>query len=500
MNEFYTRLTKKQRFFVFFSCVLAIFMTAIEMTIISTALPTIISELGGFYYIGWIFSIYLLIQAVTTPIYGKLSDIFGRKKIFFIGIVLFLLGSLFCGITHTILGLIISRAFQGLGAGAIIPITSIIVSDIYSKKDSTHMQGYLSSVWAVAAVIGPFFGAWIIKYFHWSLIFWINIPIGIFSILIFMTYLPDWNIDSKYEVENFCSKIFLLIIMNASLIISLQIQQLKFWTLLFFLIFITSVYFFRKKENNSNIPLFPKYFWKNNILLISNLGNIIIGAIIIGISAYLPTWIEFVEKGTPLQAGIILSMMSVGWAIASFFSSYLILSTSYRLTAQIGSLLLTLGSIFLLLLKIKSSLVYIGIGTFIIGIGMGMTSTAFLMSVQNYMHKSMIGTCTSLIMFSRMLGSSFGIAMMGEIFNFNLEKRLPNLINPLNIVMSHQNKKNFSEKVLHHIVDQISFSLHSVFLITMIIASLSIFLTWAIPCNLKKNNNLIKEKKIQINN
>ncbi|MDU5191685.1 MAG: MFS transporter, partial [Mixta calida] len=171
------------RHLILIACMLAMFMAAIEVTIVATAMPTIIAQLGGFSQFGWVFSIYLLTQAVSVPIYGRLADLWGRKRMFFIGATLFLLGSVLCGFANSMGWLILFRAFQGLGAGAIMPLTSTIVADIYSPRERAGIQGWLSSVWGVAAIIGPLTGAWIVQHFSWALVFWVNVPLGIVSML-----------------------------------------------------------------------------------------------------------------------------------------------------------------------------------------------------------------------------------------------------------------------------------------------------------------------------
>ncbi|WP_313690251.1 MFS transporter, partial [Pantoea sp.] len=178
------------RHWILVACMLAMFMAAIEVTIVATAMPTIIADLGGFSQFGWVFSIYLLTQAVTVPLYGRLADMWGRKTLFFVGVSLFLIGSVLCGFAHSMTWLILFRAFQGMGAGAIMPLTTTIVADIYSPRERASVQGWLSSVWGVAAILGPLSGAWLVQHFSWAVIFWVNVPIGLLSMLLLARFLP----------------------------------------------------------------------------------------------------------------------------------------------------------------------------------------------------------------------------------------------------------------------------------------------------------------------
>ncbi|WP_370621913.1 MFS transporter [Bacillus sp. JCM 19034] len=177
-------MNETKRPLVLVAVMLAMFMAAVEATIVATAMPRIVSDLGGFALFSWVFSAYLLMQVVTIPLYGKLADLYGRKLIFSIGIILFLIGSILCGFAWTMEILILSRFIQGIGAGAVQPIATTIVGDMYTKEERAKIQGYLSSIWGISAILGPVLGAFFVEYVHWSWVFWVNIPFGIFSVLI----------------------------------------------------------------------------------------------------------------------------------------------------------------------------------------------------------------------------------------------------------------------------------------------------------------------------
>lgn len=222
------QLQTEHRHWILIACMLAMFMAAIEVTIVATAMPTIIADLGGFAQFGWVFSIYLLTQAVSVPLYGRLADIWGRKRLFFIGVTLFLLGSVLCGFAHSMMWLIVFRAFQGLGAGAIMPLTTTIVADIYSPRERASVQGWLSSVWGVAAVIGPLSGAWLVQHFNWSVIFWVNVPIGLLSMLLLARFLPARE-QHQGATLNLTGSCWLMISVTALLVALLQAEALGFW-------------------------------------------------------------------------------------------------------------------------------------------------------------------------------------------------------------------------------------------------------------------------------
>ncbi|ROR15272.1 MDR family MFS transporter [Erwinia sp. JUb26] len=469
-----------RRHWVLIACMLSMFMAAIEVTIVATAMPTIITELGGFSQFGWVFSIYLLTQAVTVPIYGRLADMWGRKRVFFIGAGLFLLGSILCGFASSMGWLILFRAFQGLGAGAIMPLTSTIIADVYPPKERAGVQGWLSSVWGVAAIVGPLTGAWLVQHFNWALVFWVNVPIGIISMLLLVKFFPESREKSDSRI-NYTGSCWLMLTVTALLTALLQAESLGYWTLALVAVALLAGWRLLRHERYSGEPLFPLAIWRTRTLLAGNVGNLLIGAAMMGISAFLPTWIQGVNSGTPLQAGSALAMMSIGWPLASTLSGRLMQRTSYRFTAQLGSLLLIAGTALLLLLHRESPVWFAGFSAFVIGTGMGMTSTTFLIAVQNTAQFEIRGICTASVMFSRMLGSALGTALMGAVLNYNLLLRLPQFSDPVQQVMSPAGREHLSPASLNLMLTEIAHSLHWVFVVSLLIAFGSLLMSRLVP-------------------
>ncbi|MCX0500111.1 MDR family MFS transporter [Erwinia billingiae] len=468
------------RHWILVAAMLAMFMAAIEVTIVATAMPTIIAELGGFSLFGWVFSIYLLTQAVSVPIYGRLADLWGRKRVFFIGTSLFLIGSILCGFASNMAWLILFRAFQGLGAGAIMPLTSTIIADVYPPKERASIQGWLSSVWGIAAITGPLTGAWIVQHFNWALIFWVNVPIGIISMLMLAKWFPESSKEQTQKL-NLAGSGWLMLTVTALLTALLQAESLGYWSVALLVIALVSGYALVRHERGADEPLFPMAIWRSRTLVAGNAGNLVIGAAMMGISAFLPTWIQGVNGGTPLQAGSALAMMSIGWPLASTLSGRLMQRTSYRFTAQLGSVLLIVGTAMLLTLHSNSSVFHAGISAFVIGTGMGMTSTTFLIAVQNTAEFHIRGICTASIMFSRMLGSALGTAVLGAVLNYNLLIRLPDYNDPVQQIMSHSQLEALHHGTLHQMVSEIALSLHWVFAVSVGIAVASLVIARFIP-------------------
>ena len=475
------QLQTGHRHWILIACMLAMFMAAIEVTIVATAMPTIIADLGGFSQFGWVFSIYLLTQAVSVPLYGRLADMVGRKTMFFVGTAIFLAGSVLCGFAHTMTWLILFRAFQGLGAGAIMPLSSTIVADIYSPRERASVQGWLSSVWGVAAIVGPLTGAWLVQHFSWSVIFWVNLPIGLISMLMLARWLPAHQKEEKSQTLNLAGSGWLMLCVTALLVALLQAEQLGIWLVPFLMFSLFAGWQLKRHEQRSAAPLFPLIIWRSRLIVAGNAGNLIIGAAMMGISAFLPTWIQGIRGGSPLQAGSVLAMMSIGWPLASTLSGRLMLHTSYRFTAQLGALLLVTGSALLLFLRPESSLYQAGFTAFLIGTGMGMTSTTFLVSVQNQADYQIRGICTASIMFSRMIGSAVGTAIMGAVLNLNLQWRLPLVQDPVQQIMSEPSRQQLQPETLQQMVAAIATSLHWVFVVALVIALFAVGVAWMMP-------------------
>ena len=261
----------------------------------------------------------------------------------------------------------------------------------------------------------------------------------------------------------------------------LQAEWLGYWLIAFLILALFAGWQLKRHELRADAPLFPLEIWRSRLIIAGNAGNLIIGAAMMGISAFLPTWIQGITGGTPLQAGSALAMMSIGWPLASTLSGRLMLRTSYRFTAQLGALLLVAGSALLLLLRAESAIWQAGATAFVIGTGMGMTSTTFLVSVQNHAHYDIRGICTASIMFSRMMGSAIGTALMGAVLNLNLAQRLPHAADPVQQIMSAPSREALSSETLHHMVQAIAASLHWVFVVALVIALFALGVAWMMP-------------------
>ncbi|TCZ80927.1 DHA2 family efflux MFS transporter permease subunit [Paenibacillus albiflavus] len=398
----------------------ATFLAAIEVTVVSTAMPTIVGELGGLELISWVFAIYLLTSAITTPIFGKLADLYGRKKIFIAGSVLFLIGSMLCGLAGSMTSLIWFRALQGIGAGALLPVTFTIIGDVYPYEKRGQMQGIFSSIWGIAALVGPLVGGFFVDSLSWRWIFYFNLPFGIVSIALIWMFLKE-SVNETNKKIDYAGAITFSIAMTAFLFAVISGGGEYAWTspliLGLFGIFIVFSIAFYIIELRAEDPMIPLKLFKIRDITVSNASGFFISAVSIALSTYLPMWVQGVMGKGATFAGLTLSPMSIGWLIGSVVSGKLLVKHGTKIFALMGCGFITIACFILLLADTDTSYWYfIGL-MFIGGIGFGLSMTVFTVIVQSSVGWEIRGASTGLATFTRTLGQTIGIAIFGTWMN-----------------------------------------------------------------------------------
>jgi EmrB/QacA subfamily drug resistance transporter len=471
----------RRRLLVLVAVMMGMFMSAVESTIVASAMPTIVAELGGFQLFSWVFAIYLLAQAITIPIYGRLADLYGRKRVFCAGAALFLLGSALCGFAWNMVALIGFRALQGLGAGAIIPVASTIVADIYAPADRARMQGYLGGVWGVAAIIGPALGAFIVQHLSWSIIFWINLPVGVISIAMLAFFLREHLVPHDHTIDYGGSA--LLMVGSGALMLGLtQAHQLSpplFWGLI--AAAAVALGSLLRHERVAAEPMLRLDLWRHRIIAVANVGATTIGAVMMGITAFLPAYVQGAMGRSPLVAGFALTVMSLGWTAASAIAGQVMVRTSYRAAAVLGGLGLLMGNLVLILMQPGSGPVWAGSGAFLVGMGMGFCNTTFLVSIQCCVDWGERGTATSSMLFMRMVGQSLGVAMFGAVFNYVLFGAGSEAGDVVNRLMEPTLRLGLDAGEIARLTDEIARALHDVYLIGLAISALTLLLATTLP-------------------
>lgn len=398
-------------------------LVAVDATVIATAVPSVVDELGGFSEFPWLFSVYLLAQAVTVPVYGKLADLFGRKPVMLVGIGLFLLGSILCGAAWSMGSLIAFRAVQGLGAGAVQPMSMTIVGDLYTLEERAKVQAYLASVWGISSVVGPTLGGVFSEYVSWRWIFFVNIPLCIIAAAMIGLRFHERVERSRSRVD-YAGAGVLTVGLTLLILGLLEGGQAWAWVspqgigVLMAGVVLLGV--FVLIERRAADPVVPLRLLRNRLLVATNLVAACIGAVQLGLISYVPTFVQEVLGTGALVAGFALAALSVGWPLSAWQSGRVYLRIGLRSTAIIGAFVVALGAGLLLLLDRSSSVIQVSASSFVIGLGMGFVVAPSLIAAQSAVQWQERGVVTGTNMFFRSAGSAVGVAVFGAIVNARL--------------------------------------------------------------------------------
>lgn len=395
-------------------------LVAIDSTILATAVPSIVADIGGFASFPWLFSIYLLAQAVSVPLYAKFSDMIGRKPIILIGISLFLLGSILCGFAWSMPALIAFRALQGLGAGAVQPMSITIAGDIYTVAERAKTQAYLASVWAVSSVVGPTLGGVFSQYLSWRWIFFVNVPLCILAIVLLVRVFHE-KIERKKHRVDYLGATLLTVALSLVILAVLEGGQAWAWdswqSIAAFAIGGVLLVAFVLVERRAAEPVLPLWVFSRRLLLTTSLVSFGTGAVLIGLTSYVPTYLEKSADARPIVAGLALAALTIGWPISASQAGKLYLRIGFRSTVLIGMSLAVIGPVALLLTAQTPSVVLVAISCIITGLGMGLAVTPSLIAAQSSVEWNERGVVTGTNLFARSVGSAVGVAIFGAIAN-----------------------------------------------------------------------------------
>jgi EmrB/QacA subfamily drug resistance transporter len=408
-----------KRKYVIAAIMVATFMVSIEATIVATAMPGIVGQLGGFSHYSWVFSAFLLAQSTTTVVYGKLADIYGRKPTLIAGILLFLIASLLCGFSWSMASLIGFRFLQGLGAGALQPVTMTVIGDLYRIEERGRVQGIMSTVWAVSGVLGPLAGGIIVDGMSWAWIFWINIPIGIAAIAGFVLFLAERIEPREVRIDYLGALLFSLATGSVLIILT---EATAGWTVLAPLtaLFLGAGGWFLVHERLTPEPIVSIELWTRRLIASSNIATLLASMALLGLTTVLPIYVQGVLGRSAIEAGLTLTMLVVGWPLAVMLSGRVYRLFGIERTLRLGSALFPVGAAFLLLLTPASHPAWAGVGSFLMGFGMGLVSITVIAMVQESVQWSMRGSATASVVFARSLGSTLGATVLGALLNFGI--------------------------------------------------------------------------------
>ena len=412
---------------VLLAVMLSLGLVAIDSTILATAVPAVVDDLGGFTQFPWLFSIYLLAQAVTVPVYSKLADQYGRKPVMLAGIGLFVLGSLLCGLAWGMGALIAARAVQGLGAGAVQPMSMTIVGDIYTLEERAKVQGYVASVWALAAVVGPTLGGVFADYASWRWIFLINLPLGL---------LAAWMIWRNFEerVERRAHRIdyagSALLTGGAVLLLLGLLEGGVRWewgsvtSIALFAVAAVLLSGFVLVERRAVEPVLPLWLFRHRVVTAAMATSLVVGVLMMGLTTYIPLYAQSVLGYGAVVSGFALAAMTLGWPLAASNSGRLYLSVGFRSTMLIGGAVGAVGTALLLLIGPDSPFILLALPSFVMGVGFGLIASPSIVAAQSAVTWRDRGVATGSTMFARSVGSAVGVAIFGAIVNHEVAQRL----------------------------------------------------------------------------
>ena len=474
---------------------MASFVAAVEVTIIATAMPTIVGALGDFELFSWVFTAYLLTQGVTVPIYGRLCDFYGRKRMLYFGILFFVIGSVLCGFAWNMVSLIAFRVVQGFGGGSLATVSQTIVSDLYPPPERAKVQGYISTTFATSALVGPVLGAFIVAHLSWQWVFWINVPLCFVTVAMLAATFHEHIEFRPHQIDYLGSALMALatgLLMYAltraatlslAMIVTLLVGAAAAAALLLI------------QERRAREPMLPLDIWRNRMVIYGNCASGSLGAAQMAITAFLPAFIQGVLGESAFLAGLALTAMSVAWPTGGFIAGRSLLTISYRKSSSLGSIVLIAGSVMLALLSPGLG-AYWAIGSaFVVGLGMGLTNMGFFVGIQSSVDWHQRGVVTSSYNYSRIIGQSLGAAVFGGIVNAALAGQAggsdvgSRLLEPAL-------RETMSAAELAPLMDAFAGALHHIYEINVVLAFLTLVSALALPrgLSLRGQAQLSKEK------
>jgi EmrB/QacA subfamily drug resistance transporter len=421
-------LSHRAKMEILFAILLGLFLGALDQTIVSVALPTIVTELGGQSLLTWTITIYLLTSTITVPFYGKLSDLYGRKPLLMIGITLFLVGSALSGLSQDMTQLIVFRGIQGLGAGALFPISLAVIGDLFTPAERGKYQGLFGAVFGISSIVGPLLGGFLTEQVSWHWIFYVNLPIGIAALAVIWRLLPTVRRpDASRNLDYLGAAVFTVAV--GSLLIGLTNKQTLDWGtfevggLIAIGLALGAVFVF--VESRAKEPIVPLDLWKDRTYATSIMATFLISVGFFGAAVFLPQWFQFVQGATPTNSGLYTLALLAGLILSSIGSG-LIVSRTGKYKAVILAGLATMGVGLFLMSNIRAdtALPVLWGWMFVTGLGIGPTLSVFTIVVQNAVPVRALGVATSNLTFFRQIGGSVGLALLGTVFGTRFASEL----------------------------------------------------------------------------
>jgi EmrB/QacA subfamily drug resistance transporter len=494
-------MSARRRWAVTIGVMTGMFLAALEATVIGTAMPTVIASLGGLNRYSWVFSAYLITSTVTVPVWGKLSDLYGRRLFYQIGIGIFLLGSVLSGMSGSMEQLIIFRAIQGLGAGALVPLGMTIIGDIFTLQERARMQGFFSGVWGFSSIIGPIIGGFITDQISWRWVFYINLPVGLAAALIIGVALKEPK-RTERPVIDYAGAALLTAAITLMMLALVEggnslATLFSTYNLALFAVGILLFAAFVAVERRAPDPIIPFQMFRNRVVTVSVIAGLFAGVAMFGAISFVPLFSQGALGTTATEAGSLLTPLMLSWVVMSIIGGRLLLRVGYRPTCIVGFALLTAGFVFLSLFERETPRFWLYFDLILIGAGLGLTMLTMLIAVQQSVERSQLGIATSLNQFSRSIGGAIGVTVMGVVLSAGLAAQLnqaaQNPDSPItiedaeqfasnpNALIDPQAQNSLPAGALEILQEAMASALHNVFWVGTLLAALALIVSLFLP-------------------
>jgi len=483
-------LGHRQILIAFSGLVLAMLLAALDSTIVSTALPTIVSEMGGLEHLAWVVTGYLLAQTIVTPVYGKLGDLYGRKIVMQSAIVLFLIGSVLCGLSQNMTQLILFRAIQGMGGGGLVVTTQAVVGDIVPPRDRGRYQGIFGAVFGLSSIAGPLLGGYFTTHLSWRWIFYVNLPVGIAALVVLAATLPSFSRRVVHAIDYAGAGLLAVVLSSITLLSDLAGATYPWsspMSIGLIAVSLLSLVLFAVVERKAAEPVLPLHLFRQRTFVVTSAVGLIVGFALFGSVTYFPLYLQVVKGVTPTGSGMQMVPMMGGMLVTSIMSGQLISRTGrYKIFPLLGTAIMTVGLFLLSRLTPESTNTTASLLMLILGVGLGMVMQVLVIAVQNDVDYHDLGVATSGATLFRLIGGSLGTAILGAIFAGRLTANLLRLLPPGTATgeardMSVQALLQLPSSTRALYADAFTSSLDTVFLVATVVCAIGFVLTWFLP-------------------